>query len=250
VSRSIAVSGKGGVGKTLVSTLLIKWLTEKNIRGILAIDADPDSNMAESLGIGFGKTLGDVREELIEKKLPPGVDKRKYLEGKLFEITEEKEKFDLLVMGRPEGSGCYCALNHILRGVIDSATKTYEYTIIDAEAGLEHLSRRTTENVDVMLIVTDTSKKGFRTASRIRELARELNIKFDKMFLIINRVKKADEKIIKKGAELTDLEVILEIPEDPLVSEYDLKGIPLIDLPGDSGAYSAMSKMLSAAKWI
>jgi CO dehydrogenase maturation factor len=250
VGKVIAVSGKGGVGKTLVSTLLIKWLTGKNAGRVLAVDADPDSNLADSLGVESDKTLGDVREELMERKLPPGVEKRKYLEGKVFEITVETDRFDLLVMGRPEGPGCYCALNHILRQIIDSTTEAYEYTVVDAEAGLEHLSRRTTENVDVMLVVTDPSRKGFRTAHRIRELARELDIKFEEMFLILNRVKKEDEKIIKEGAGSTGLKLISEIPEDPMVGGYDLKGIPLIDLPEDSKAYKAVNAMLDTAEWI
>lgn len=250
MGKVIAVSGKGGVGKTLTSSLIIKWLTENNVKGILAIDADPDSNLAESLGVEFNKTLGDIREELMEKKLPPGVDKRKYLEGRVFEITEEADKFDLLVMGRPEGQGCYCALNHILRSVIDSATEAYEYVIIDTEAGLEHLSRRTTENVDVLLVVTDTSQKGFKTADRIRELVGELDIKVEKIFLIINRFRGEDEEIIHREAESTGLEVILEIPEDHLVEEYDLKGTPMINLPDDSKAYKAVDNMLRNAKWI
>lgn len=250
MGKVIAVSGKGGVGKTIISTLLVRWLAEKKVKSILAIDADPDSNLAESLGVEFEKSMGDIREELSDVRLAAGVEKKKYLEGKIFEITVETDDFDLLVMGRPEGPGCYCAVNHMLRLIIDATTEAYEYTVVDTEAGLEHLSRRTTENVDVMFIVTDVSRKGFQTAARIKELAQELNIKFDKIFLILNRVKKEDAEIIKEAVKLTGLEVIMEIPEDPLVREYDLKGIPVIKLPADSQTYTILGSGMEAIGWI
>ncbi len=250
MGKVIAISGKGGVGKTLISTLLVRWLTENNIKNILAIDADPDSNLAESLDTEYDKSIGDIREELSCKSLPPGVERKKYLEGKIFEITVETDKFDLLVMGRPEGPGCYCAVNHMLRSIIDSTTKAYEYTIVDTEAGLEHLSRRTTENVDVMLIVTDTSRKGFKTAARIKGLLQEMNIKANKIFLVLNRIKEEDKEIIKEEAKLTGLDVAMEIFEDPLVRKYDLEGIPLIKLPRDSETYKAIENAMESAEWM
>ena len=127
---TIAVSGKGGVGKTLVATMIVKNLVENKKGSVLAIDADPDSNLAESLGVKFDKTVGDIREEITEKKVPPGVDRVKYLDGKLFEITVEAKGFDLLVMGRPEGPGCYCAVNHMLREIVDKVSKSYDFVVI------------------------------------------------------------------------------------------------------------------------
>ena len=243
-NKVIAVSGKGGVGKTLVTTLLIRLLSEQGVGSLLAIDADPDSNLAGSLGVEFEKTIGDIREELKEVKMGAGMDKKKYLESRAFEITVETENFDLLVMGRPEGPGCYCAVNHMLREITDSATNAYQYTIIDTEAGLEHLSRRTTENVDIMLIVTDASKKGIQTAKRIEGLARELDIKFKEIFLILNRITEEGEELIKKNAMLTDLKVIGKIPEDSLVTKYDSEGRPLMELPVTSKAYNAMTEVV------
>ena len=166
----IAVSGKGGTGKTLVSSLLIKILSETG-KDVLAIDADPDSNLPEALGVEVVKTVGDIREELkqetAEGKIPAGMNKWDILDYKIMESVVESPEFDLVVMGRPEGSGCYCAVNNMLRKIIETLSSNYDFIIIDTEAGLEHLSRRTTQNVNVMLIVTDISKRGFLTAQRI-----------------------------------------------------------------------------------
>lgn len=240
----IAVSGKGGVGKTMVSTLLVKWLVNSNAGSILAIDADPDSNFPESLGVSFRKTIGDLREELMNLKLPPGVEKRTWLEAKTFEITEETDDFDLLVMGRPEGPGCYCALNHILREIIDSAISAYDFVVIDCEAGLEHLSRRTTQNVDVMIIVADPSKKSFETASRIKEITEEFKIRFRHIFLILNRVTEKNRNLMEESAKKTNLKVIAEIGEDEILKEYDVSGKPLYNLPENSSSYKSMEEVL------
>lgn len=239
--KIIAVSGKGGVGKTLLSALLVRAIKESGKGSLLAIDADPDSNLAESLNVKFEKTVGDIREDLLSEKLPPGVEKEKHLSAKVFEITVEEDGFDLIVMGRPEGPGCYCAINHLLRNIIDETTQAYDYCIIDAEAGLEHMSRRTTQNVNTMLIVTDPSKKGFLTARRIKELAKELGIEFDSMFLVLNRVKSGNRELMLKEAKEVGIDVIGLIPEDTLVAEYDLEGKPLINLPADSEAYNSVS---------
>ncbi|ODS38189.1 MAG: ATP-binding protein [Candidatus Altiarchaeales archaeon WOR_SM1_86-2] len=244
MTKVIAVSGKGGVGKTLVSALLIRHMVNAGVRNILAIDADPDENLASALGAGFDKTVGDIREGLLNVTLPPGVEKMKYLDSKVFEITVEAGDFDLLVMGRPEGPGCYCAVNHMLREIIDNAAKSYDYVVIDTEAGLEHLSRRTTQNVDVMLVVTDASRKGFETASRIKDLAGEVGIGFEQVYLILNRVRKEDRGAMKKMADSVNLEIIGEIPEDGYVRRYDLEGKALFDLPEESGAYAAAGEMI------
>ncbi|MFH1788675.1 MAG: AAA family ATPase [Candidatus Altiarchaeota archaeon] len=242
MGKVIAVSGKGGVGKTLVAALLVKELVERKQGSVLAIDADPDANLAGALGVKVEKTIGDIREE-ISGGLPANVEKKTYLESKAFEITVESGGFDLISMGRPEGSGCYCALNHMLREVIDTTTKAYDYTVIDAEAGLEHLSRRTTQNVDTMLVVTDASQRGLETAKRIKELAGELDIKFSEFALVLNRVKDENRKQLKEKAGMLDVKVIAEIPEDENVSEYDLAGKPLSGLPMDSPARAAVREL-------
>lgn len=245
----IAISGKGGVGKTLVSSLLIKSLTGSR-KDILAIDADPDSNLPEALGIDVKKTVGDVREELKKDtasgNIPQGANKWDILDYKIMESVVETPDFDLLVMGRPEGSGCYCAVNNMLRKIIETLSSNYDIIIIDTEAGLEHLSRRTTQNVDIMLVVTDPSKRGILTAQRIGELSKELDISFKELYLIVNRVKRDMEDELLKKVNETDLNVIGSIYEDELVAEYDIEGKPLINLPEDNDANNAILKIVKS----
>lgn len=243
----IAVSGKGGTGKTMVSSTLVNLLS-KTGKDILAIDADPDSNLPEALGIEVLKTVGDVREELKKDtaagNIPSGTNKWDILDYKIMESVVETPEFDLLVMGRPEGSGCYCAVNNMLRKIIETLSSNYDIIVIDTEAGLEHLSRRTTQNVDVMLVVTDPSYRGILTAQRIGELAQELDISFQKLFLILNRVKVEDEDNLRKKASETGLELGGLIYEDPVVSEFDMKGTPLIELPEDTESVKELTKIV------
>jgi CO dehydrogenase maturation factor len=244
----IAVSGKGGTGKTLLSSLLIKALSEKN-KDILAIDADPDSNLPEALGVEVIKTVGDVREELkvdtAKGNIPKDMNKWDILDYKIMESVVETPKFDLLVMGRPEGSGCYCAVNNMLRKIIETLSANYDYIVIDTEAGLEHLSRRTTQNVDTMLVVTDKSKRGILTAQRIGELSNELDINFKKMFLVVNRITPDNKDMIINKAKETGIEIIGTIYEDEEVAEYDIEGTPLVNLPDDSNSVVTVSKIVS-----
>jgi len=244
----IAVSGKGGTGKTLLSSLLIKALSEKN-KNILAIDADPDSNLPEALGVEVIKTVGDVREELkidtANGNIPRDMNKWDILDYKIMESVVETPKFDLLVMGRPEGSGCYCAVNNMLRKIIETLSANYDYIVIDTEAGLEHLSRRTTQNVDTMLVVTDKSKRGILTAQRIGELSKELDINFKKIFLVINRITPDNKDIIIKKAKETGIEIIGTIYEDEEVAEYDIEGSPLVNLSDTSNSVVTVKKIVS-----
>ncbi len=238
----IAVSGKGGTGKTMVSALLIRAMAEKGKYDILAIDSDPDSNLPEALGVEVEKNIGDIREELLGErdKLPIGTSWQQKLEYEAMRALVETDEFDLLSMGRPEGPGCYCAANNVLREIIDTIAKNYDIVIIDTEAGLEHLSRRTTQNVDIMLIVTDTSKRGVTTAARIKELAGELKIKFSRLNVIINRVTPELEDRIKNYVNDIGLEVAGTVPEDELIREFDVEGKPLTELPEESKAYRAI----------
>ena len=244
----IAVSGKGGTGKTLLSSLLIKLLSETG-KDILAIDADPDSNLPEALGVEVMKTVGDVREELkvdtAKGNIPKDMNKWDILDYKIMESVVETPKFDLLVMGRPEGSGCYCAVNNMLRKIIETLSSNYDYIIIDTEAGLEHLSRRTTQNVDIMLVVTDKSKRGILTAQRIGELSNELDINFKEMLLVVNRITPENKDLILKKAQETDIEIVGTIYEDHEVAEYDVEGKPLVELSDDSNSVVAVSKIVS-----
>ncbi|AUB57289.1 ATP-binding protein [Methanobacterium sp. MZ-A1] len=247
----IAVSGKGGTGKTLVSSLLIKALSGREM-DILAIDADPDSNLPEALGVDVHKTVGDVREELKEDtakgRIPTGMNKWDILDYKIMESIIETPNFDLLVMGRPEGSGCYCAVNNMLRRIIENLSSNYDVIVIDTEAGLEHLSRRTTQNVDVMLVVTDKSKRGILTAQRIGQLAEELEIKFQELYLVLNRVNTENKEEVLKKAKETGLEMVGVIYEDDEVTQYDIEGRPLVELPDESNTVKTVSGILSRIK--
>lgn len=241
----IAVSGKGGTGKTVVSSLLVKVLSEKDEYDILAIDADPDANFSDALGVSAEKTIGSVREGIIKDRdqRSPTQSWRSKLEYDVLGATIETDKFDILVMGRPEGQGCYCPVNHVLREIIDKTAKNYDYVIIDTEAGLEHLSRRTTEDVDIMLVVTDPSKRGITTAQRIKELSENLLINFKGIYLVANRTSPENEEKIREYADEIGLEVLGFIPEDEKVSEFDFTGRPLMELK-DSKALSSVEKIV------
>jgi CO dehydrogenase maturation factor len=167
------------------------------------------------------------------------------LDYKIMESIIETPNFDLLVMGRPEGSGCYCAVNNMLRRIIENLSSNYDVIIIDTEAGLEHLSRRTTQNVDVMLVVTDKSKRGILTAQRIGQLAEELEIKFQELFLVLNRVNTENEEEVLKKAKETGLEMVGVIYEDDEVTQYDIEGRPLVELPDESNTVKTVSGILS-----
>jgi CO dehydrogenase maturation factor len=240
----VAVSGKGGVGKTVLASLLVGRLSSE--KELLAIDADPDSNLPDVLGVQVEQTLGDIREELLEERdsLPPEVSWMGLLEGKVQAAMEETDTYDLLSMGRPEGQGCYCAVNNVLRGIIDKLEQDYEMVVIDAEAGLEHLSRRTTQDVDIMLVVTDSSKRGVETARRIKELAEDLKISFKRIGIVLNRATAATTERLLSLAEGMGLEVVGVIPEDEEIRMRDNEGRPLTNLPEDSPVLEAVDKLI------
>jgi CO dehydrogenase maturation factor len=243
----IAVTGKGGVGKTLLSSLIIRNLT-KSGKNILAIDADPDSNLPEALGVEVTKTVGDAREELKKEvksgNTSPQMDVWNTLDYKIMESIIETPEFDLLVMGRPEGSGCYCAVNNMLRKIIETVSSNYDIVVIDTEAGLEHLSRRTTQNVDTLLVVTDSSKRGILTANRIKELAKELDISFKNLYLVLNRIKPENEENVRETVKDFGLDIIGIIYDDELTAGYDMEGKPLFELPDDSETVISVSKIV------
>jgi CO dehydrogenase maturation factor len=243
----IAVTGKGGVGKTLLSSLIIRNLT-KSGKNILAIDADPDSNLPEALGVEVTKTVGDAREELKKEvksgNTSPQMDVWNTLDYKIMESIIETPEFDLLVMGRPEGSGCYCAVNNMLRKIIETVSSNYDIVVIDTEAGLEHLSRRTTQNVDTLLVVTDSSKRGILTANRIKELAKELDISFKNLYLVLNRIKPENEENVRETVKDFGLDIIGIIYDDELTASYDMEGKPLFELPDDSETVNSVSKIV------
>lgn len=239
MGRVIAITGKGGTGKTAVSALLIRHLvnTGKKYR-ILAIDADPDANLADALGVEVTKTVGDMREFMQQARYntPPDTDKQKLFEAKMFEILVEADGFDLLSMGRPEGSGCYCFVNNLLRGIMDKTIEQYDLIIIDSPAGLEHLSRKVIPDLDTLLVVTDASKRGLTTGERIKEITSELDLKYKNLFVIANKVTEGNRAKVLDNAKSAGLKVIGTIPYDERLASFDLVGDPLIDLPDDAPA--------------
>ncbi|WP_456468996.1 ATP-binding protein [Archaeoglobus sp.] len=243
----IAVAGKGGTGKTLVSALLINFISE-NTSSLLAVDADPDSNLPEALGVAdeVKKTLGDVRELFQVSRDEMGtMNKEQWLEGKIYaEAICECPKYDLIVMGRPEGEGCYCFANSLLRGILKKLMRHYEYIIIDTEAGLEHFSRKTIDNADYIIIVTDMSRKGLATAKRIKELAKELKLNFRKIYLIANRItSKEAEDTIRRFADEEGIELLAVLPYDESVAEVDLRGDPVTAIDKDSEVCRRMKEV-------
>ena len=241
---AIAVTGKGGTGKTLVSALLIHFISKKS-RKVLAVDADPDSNLSDALGVEVERTLGDVREIFQVSRDEMGtMNKEQWLEGKIYETICECNGFDLLVMGRPEGEGCYCFANSLLRGILRKLTRHYEFVIIDSEAGLEHFSRKTIDSADYVIVVTDMSKKGLATASRIKQLVKELKLNFKDMMLIANRISSEEaEKRIREFSEREKVKLLEVLPYDEKVVELDLKGLPVVNLDESSEVYRRMRRV-------
>jgi CO dehydrogenase maturation factor len=236
---SIALAGKGGTGKTTLAGLLIKYLVKTGKTPILAVDADSNANLNEVCGLEVTDTLGNAREEMRKGIVPSGMTKDIFINMKLQQAVVEDDGFDLIVMGRPEGPGCYCAANTLLTGFLEKLTGNYPYIVMDNEAGMEHISRLTTNNVDILLITSDTSRRALQAAIRINDLAKDLNIGVSKSYLIINQTKEAPSDTILNIIKEKGLELAGTIPEDRTVYEYDLNGRPTIELPEDNTAVMA-----------
>jgi CO dehydrogenase maturation factor len=240
---TIALSGKGGVGKTGLAALIIRHLCKAG--SLLAIDADPDSNLPQALGVQVRKTVGEVRESVVEARVtnPVMANKGEMLRQELFALIEEAPDFDVVVMGRPEGEGCYCPVNYIIREVLDNTGGSYDFTVIDCEAGLEHLSRRTTRDVDLMLVVTDATTNGLLTAKRVQEMSRELAINVGNLMVVANKVTPEAKPLLEKVAQEKGLEISAYIPYDPTIADLDLRGKPIVELPSDSPASVAVTAL-------
>lgn len=236
---SIALAGKGGTGKTTVAGLLIKYLLKKGLTPILAVDADSNANLNEVLGLEVDETIGDARENMKKGKVPSGMTKDIFISMKLEEAVVESDGYDLVVMGQPEGPGCYCAANTLLTGFLEKLTNNYPYIVMDNEAGMEHISRLTTKNVDLLLIVSDTSRRAIQAATRINQLAKSLNIGVSKSCLIINQAKNSPPDAVFDMINEAGLELAGTIPEDDAVYEFDLNGRPTVEMPEDSKSVKA-----------
>lgn len=243
MSFTIAVSGKGGVGKTTFTGMIIKYLLDRGSTPVLCVDADANMNLNEVLGIEVKSTIGEARE-LMKKDVPVGMTKDVWFEYKVQESLTEGKGYDLLAMGRPEGAGCYCAANTLARKSLDLLTENYKYIVIDNEAGMEHFSRLTTRDVDLLFIVSDSSRRGILTAARIRDLIRDLNLNIRRDLLVVNRVPGELSADILDEIKKQNLELAGAIPQDEEIYRYDLAGKPTFDLPETSPAVQAARRIL------
>jgi CO dehydrogenase maturation factor len=238
MSYSVALAGKGGTGKTTLAGFLIKYLVGKGKTPVLAVDADANANLNEVLGLEVEETLGDAREEM-KKGVDTGITKDVFMEMKLQEAVVEASGFDLIVMGRPEGAGCYCAANSLLTMYLDKLMKNYDYLVMDNEAGMEHISRLTTNNIDILLVVSDPTRRGIQAAGRIVELTHELGLNIDRKLLVVNQAREGQEKGIHEMVKQYELDLVGIVPEDPELQEFDLTGRPTVELEKDNQAVAA-----------
>jgi len=247
LSFSIAVAGKGGSGKTSVTSLVIRYLENNKLEPILAIDADSNANLGESLGLEVKQTVGSMLDTFQGDKIniPPGMTKETYLEYKLNEALVESKGLDLLTMGRGEGPECYCYPNLMLRKFADSLAGNYAYVVMDNEAGMEHLSRRTTQNIDALLIISDHSVKGVRTVARISDLVSELKLVVNRQSVVINFAPTKLAPLVSEELARLGIEPTALIPEDEEVYKYDLELKPLLDLPDTSKAVRAVDGLMA-----
>ncbi len=243
----LSVSGKGGTGKTTISALLTRLLAEKTKKSLLLVDADPVMNFPRALGIDVPMSVGNIathmRKQIDDGSLPASATKQDILEGEIFESLVEGDRYDFLAMGRTEGEGCYCYVNRLLTQILDRLTMNYEVTLLDMSAGLEHFSRRTNRNVDILIIVVDSSRAAFEAALRIRDLAKEVHIDFKKLVVIGNKIPDSLVADVTHALEESGLELAGMIPDDSEVARLNYLGKPIFDLTEDSPALIAAEEI-------
>ncbi len=257
---TIALAGKGGVGKTSTAGMIIKYLINNQDGSILAIDADPSSNLHLVLGMDLEWTVGDIREGMLKQvkesltaggaamgAMPGGMSKRDYLNYEIHSALSESNRVDLIAMGRSEGPGCYCAVNHNLREVIDDIGKNYRYVLIDNEAGMEHLSRRTTRKVDYLFIVSDPTQRGLNTARTIGSMVDELDVDIENTFLILNRTIGEIPEPLKETISKIGINFLGNLPSNDELMSFDFEGKPLVELGDSSPVYQAVEKLMNEA---
>ena len=257
MATTIALAGKGGVGKTTIAGMVIKYLAQEQLGAILAIDADPSANLNMVLGLDLEWTVGDIREDMLAQvqqsllqggaamgTIQGGMTKADYLDFEVRSSLAEGERFDLIAMGRPEGPGCYCAVNHNLREVVDSISKSYRWVVVDNEAGLEHLSRRTTRDVQHLLMVSDPTQRGIVAAQRVKEIATELDIHIENMYLILNRVMGEIPAPLQAAIDAMGVNFLGVVPSDQDLMAFEFSGRPLVELGDESPVYQAVAQMM------
>ena len=251
--KIISFSGKGGVGKSTLLIMLLKYALEtKKYKNILVIDADPDANVADIIGeeINFKQTIGGkmtvLKEKIAKRQIPLDVPKNQIIESEVFDALIEKDDFDIIEMGRSEGSGCYCSVNNTLKRVIDVLAKNYDLVLIDAPAGLEYFARKTGEDVTDLVIVTDASKMGLHTMARIVEVSKEVELKFENIWILGNKFPEDIDEILKDKVEkITDnrVKVLGVVPYDEEVSKFNLVGNNLLEIANNDLLYSSVSEL-------
>jgi CO dehydrogenase maturation factor len=235
---TIAISGKGGTGKTTVSSLLIRSFIDLGEVPVLAVDADPNANLHEALGVHVRETLGCMRVEAFTRHIPPGMNRHDYVRFRFRQALVEAEGFDLIAMGRPEGSGCYCFANDLLSECMVQLERDYRFIVIDTEAGMEHISRGTIGKPDMLLIVSDPGARGLRTITRIKEIATQLGLEPERVHIVFNRFKSGTAPV-----DIGNEPPIAIIPDDPAVEGADLAALPVSGIPVDSPARVAVMNL-------
>ena len=251
--KIIAVAGKGGTGKTTLCGMIVKHLAGRDKGSVLAIDADPNSNLNEVLGTPAPTTLGEIREEVLKNtsadSAPGGMTKQEYMDFMFADALTEEDKFDLLVMGRTQGKGCYCFINGIVRSQIDKYAGAYSHIVVDNEAGLEHISRGTLPHVDTLILISDCSRRGVQAAGRAAVLVSELNLNPSTLKLVINRAPTNELPTgVLEEIKTQSLDLLGIIPQDEEVYNYDAEGKPITDVPEDSLIKTAVKTLINDLK--
>lgn len=248
MTKKIAVAGKGGVGKTTFTALLIRELMKQEKGIVLAVDADPNSNLNEALGIDIDDSISNILEEVrLGDDIPTGMGKDSFTEYRLSQVIKEGKGMDLIQMGLPQQNGCYCYPNNLMRMYLEQLQKNYEYVIIDNEAGMEHLSRRIVADIDMLFIISDTSVRSIRSAAKVFELIKVLKISIPEVYLIITKTNEVGIDGLKEEIAKTGLDLIGTIPYDVQAVTFDFEGKPLINLPDDSLSVMAVKGIVEKA---
>ncbi|MBN1496071.1 MAG: AAA family ATPase [Spirochaetes bacterium] len=247
MSKIIAVAGKGGTGKTTTAALIIRHLLKKGATPLLAMDADPNANLADSLGISVPDTIGSVLSDFMRKRaeLPAGMTRQAYLDMKFHQILKEGKSLDMLVMGCPDGPGCYCAANSILKDYFENLSKNYPYIVVDNEAGMEHFSRKTAANIDTLIFCSNYSLKGLKTVTALSAMVDDLKINVKDRYLLVNRTPETLGQEFLDGIRDTGIPFLGHIVMDAEIEESEIKGISLIDLPDDSETVKKFEEILN-----